>query len=334
MSDGQRRVRILDGGLLATVQDLGRFGRASFGVSPAGAADWYSARAANRLVENSHDDALIEATLSGFEFVPESTIRIALTGADASLAIGSLVAQTWCAYDVRAGERVCVGAARRGLRSYVAFAGGVEVPQLMGSRSTDVVGGFGGKILSGGGEFDLGVTSADAARPCLRYEARAKIDLSAPAVLRVLPGPHADRLGSGALAALCSARYTASNRSSRQALRLEGVPVELTAPTDVISAGVVAGCVQITGEGLPIVLLAEHQTTGGYAQALCVITADVPRAAQIRPGDEVSFRIVGFSQASAALDAAGECLRALRPIPALDDGTLDERLSSGFFEGA
>ena len=330
-----RRIRVLDGGLLSTVQDLGRFGFAASGVSASGPADWYSARAANRLVGNVDGAAVIETTLSGFSFLPADAIRIAVTGADAPLTIGGSIAHTWRAHDVNAGERVCVGSARRGLRSYIAFDGGVDVPSVMGSRSTDVGSGFGGKILASGDELALGadISSTDA-RPRLAYDDSARLDLAVPVVLRTLPGPQADRIGRDALDALCASRYVASTRSSRQALRLEGEPIALHSGADVISAGTVAGCVQITSEGLPIVLLAEHHTTGGYAGALYVVTADVPRAAQVRPGDAVAFRIVGVAEAAAALDAVEARLHASGPMPAEGEEDIGARLSRGFFEGA
>jgi allophanate hydrolase subunit 2 len=147
-------------------------------------------------------------------------------------------------------------------------------------------------------------------------------------------GPHAQRLGAAVIEALLSTEYRATPRSSRQALRLDGMPLASPSAADALSAGVSAGCVQVTGDGLPLVMLSEHQTTGGYAVALCVIWADVPRAAQIRPGDVLRFERVAIGAARTALEQSVRCLRSLRPVdPREDVSSAEERLARGFFEG-
>jgi UPF0271 protein len=145
-------------------------------------------------------------------------------------------------------------------------------------------------------------------------------------LLRVIPGPHADHFGADALERLCMRTFTASIRSTRQGMRLEGEPLALERPTDIASAGTSAGCVQIASDGLPVLLLAEHQTTGGYACALCVITADLPRAGQLRPGDLVRFELVTLTDASYALDLTARRLRGESIQPTA-------KLAEGFFEG-
>jgi biotin-dependent carboxylase-like uncharacterized protein len=210
----------------------------------------------------------------------------------------------WQSLRVHAGADVVLAPAERGVRSYVAFFGGIDVPKVLGSASTDVAAGFGGtgrKLASGD---VLRLLETDAALP----EKERAIPGSArpfwrqPATLRVLPGPQATtRFTADDLERLCGQPYRVSLRSNRQGVRLEGTPLRSERGFDVVSAGVCAGCVQISSDGMPIVLLAEHQTTGGYAVPLVVITADVPDAAQLRPGDEVRFSRVTRAQADQAL---------------------------------
>jgi biotin-dependent carboxylase-like uncharacterized protein len=300
------------------------------GVSPGGAADWYSARAANRLAGNDDNAALIETTLSGTSLKISRDAVVAVTGADAPLAIGERLCEPWVAHAAPAGSMIVVGAARRGVRSYIAIDGGVIATELFGSASTDVTSGFGGRILQRGDELDLG-PEASIAR-LLVGKRRSALRLPTDASLRVLPGLD-DRLTP----ALLANSYTVSARSSRQALMLDGGRTgSNVAPPDVVSFGVTAGCVQIASDGSPMVLLVEHQTTGGYAVAACVIHADLPIVAQLRAGARIRFSLVSVEESEAAL---AEHVNALAGIdgshngsPERDDG-FAERLTHGFFEG-
>lgn len=319
----KRTVRVVDPGVLSTVQDLGRRGAGRLGVSPGGAADWYSGRAANRLVGNPDSAALIETTLSGGSFALSGDAWIAVTGASAPLAIGERVCEQWRALRGRAGERVVVGAARRGLRSYVAFDGGVVVPELLGSASTDVTSGFGGRVFARGDEFSLGApVDAD---PRARIE---PIVWHAETVLRT-----AWRAASPVVESLFNSSFQVTDRSSRQAVSLEGGAALTGMRADQPSAGVCAGCVQVTADGMPIVLLCEHQTTGGYEIAAVVAAADLPLAAQLRPGDRVRFAAIDLEEAAREL---GERRRALDAVCQPVAGPHDSSavLAAGFFEGA
>lgn len=320
-----RTLRVETPSVLTTVQDCGRRGVARLGVSPSGAADWYSARAANLLVANDPCAALIEITLTGAAFELRSEALIALTGAAAPLTIDGRAAPMWHAHDVQAGAHLAVGAAARGARSYLAIEGGLEVPLVLGSASTDLGGGFGGfngRALRAGdilplgdilpvGDVELERSSRIVGHGLPAYAPECIPHWASATTLRVVPGPYRDRLSERALDALASRTYTVSSRSTRQGLRLEGEALELDRTMDIASAGVCAGCVQITSAGLPVVLLAEHQTTGGYATVACVTTADLPRAGQLRAGDRVRFEFVTQSDAAHAL-ASLKRLLALR----------------------
>lgn len=303
-------VEIIDPGLLATVQDLGRLGAGEIGVSPSGPADWLSARCANRLVGNPRQAALIETTMTGVRFKVRQTTVIAVTGATAQLTVAGGKKPLWQSLRVRAGTEVVLGAAERGLRSYVAFYGGIHVKPVLGSSSTDVTAGFGGigRAIARGDVVSLNEVEGDLPDTERAIRASTRPFWRQPATLRVLPGPHAARFASEDLESICNRPYRVSARSNRQGLRLDGLPLRGHDGFDVLSCGVCAGCVQMTSEGVPVVLLAEHQTTGGYAVPVTVITADLPDAAQLRPGDEVRFARVTLAEASVALSEKMETL--------------------------
>jgi biotin-dependent carboxylase-like uncharacterized protein len=331
----QRTLRVINPGLQSTVQDDGRRDVSRFGVSPSGAVDWFSARAANLLVGNATGAAVIETTLLGASFEISCDARIAITGAFAPMTIDGATARAWRSHDVRAGARISIGPAERGARSYVGIEGGIEVPLVLGSASTDLGAGFGGyqgRALRAGDllnvgperspeagtdvepERSLGVAPSEARRQHLAYPPKTIPSWDPSVTLRVLPGPHRSSLSERLWDELLVRSYGVSSRSTRQGVQLEGDAIGLERPTDVISAGAYAGCVQVTSAGLPVILLAEHQTTGGYATAACIIAADTPRAGQLRPGDAVRFVLVSQAEAVHALralrrtlDSADEC---------------------------
>src|ERR1700736_1183820 len=312
-------IEILDPGLFATIQDLGRRNVAVLGVAPSGAADWLSARAANRLVGNPHAAALMETTMTGISFRALDTLLFAITVADAQLKIAGTKKLLWQSHRVRAGIEVKLSAAERGLRSYLALYGGIDVPMTLGSASTDVTGAFGGlgRALARGDKIKLKVAENEIPEDGHLIRASARPFWRQPATLRALTGPHAGRFAPNDLEFICAQAYRVSPRSNRQGVRLDGRSLARPGGFDVVSCGVCAGCVQVSSDGLPIILLAEHQTTGGYAVPFTVITADLPDAAQLRPGDEVRFARVTFAEASVALgekmEALSEALDESRP---------------------
>jgi biotin-dependent carboxylase-like uncharacterized protein len=326
-----RRLTITDPGLLLSVQDLGRSGTGAMGVSPSGAVDRFSARAANLLVGNDENDALFESTMTGFAFETHGSMVVAVTGADAELRIAGALRAPWRSHRVPRGVRVEVGPAKRGLRSYLAVDGGIRVDVVLGSRSTDVGAGFGGRLLSAGDELEVGPAPKEAAPRA--YPRGSVPSWPDEAVLRAMTAHGLPLLGSDALESLMTSVFTGTPRSTRQALHLSGPRLEEASATDPVTCGMCAGCVQVTREGLPLVLLAEHQTTGGYPVALCVVTADLPRAAQVRPGGRVRFEPVGFAGAVDALVKSERVIRSWRPYPADSPAGDETRLGQGFFEG-
>ncbi len=302
------------------------------GVSPSGAVDWLAARAANRLVGNPDTHAVIETTLMGVTLTVLRPLLVAVTGAEAAVTSGGRPRTGWRSWRCREGDVLEIGAARNGVRSYVAIEGGVVVDEVMGSAATDVVGGFGGRVLAAGDRLHARVAPAEPARSPRFYPDDALPAYARPVTLRALPGPHAALAGEAA-GAMFGAQYRVGARSSRQAVRLEGPAIATERAREVVSIGVCAGCVQIAGDGQPTVLLAEHQTTGGYPVILCVIAADQPLIAQARPGDCVRFEPATMQVATHAFALRARQLASLEEVggTATPDAA---RLAEGFYEGA
>jgi biotin-dependent carboxylase-like uncharacterized protein len=282
-----RALVVEDPGPLTTVQDRGRPGWAHLGVPRAGWLDGPAAELANRLVGNDGDAAVLETTLGGVTVRTTAAMTVAVTGAECTLRVAGRARPFATAVPVPAGAVVHVGPARSGVRSYLAVSGGVAVEPVLGSRSTDTLAGVGPPPLTAGAELPVGPARG---RPSA-VDAHLVRRSAGPAVLRVLAGPHADRQGSDVLVALARAPWTATVRSNRVALRLDGEPL----PRDdgeVATEGVVLGAVQVPPSGQPLVFLADHPTTGGYPVVGVVHPDDLAACAQLRPGDEVRF-VVG-----------------------------------------
>lgn len=258
-------------GLLTTVQDLGRPGLAHLGVPRAGAADVDGLRHANRLVGNRPGAAALEVTARG----PRLRFEV-----DATVAVHGR------ARFVPAGAVLDVGPVRSGLRAYVAVRGGVDVPAVLGSRSTCTLSGLGPPPLNAGDRLGVGVGADVAGEPR---------DLPSPAPragpLRLLPGPRDHALTDDGLKALLDVAWTVGTASDRTGLRLEGPALRRAGDDELPSEGVVAGSVQVPPEGRPVLFLANHPTTGGYPVVAVVVRADLGRAAQLAPGDVLRFSL-------------------------------------------
>lgn len=274
-------IRVVSPGLLATIQDLGRPGYAAWGVSASGAADALALRSGNRLVGNPPGLPGIEMTMTGgaFEFTEDAVV--ALTGA----------LSTWSRKLVRAGEIVRCGPFQEGARQYLCVRGGIHAEPVMGSASTHVVTGIGGRPLRKEELLSIGDTHGPLpVRDSVPAPARTSS-------IRVTPGPQGHWFGED----FFRATYRVSPQSDRMGLRLDGPPVPARITTQLLTEGVPLGAVQITAAGHPIILFVEHQTTGGYPKIASVISADLHTLAQLRPRDEIAFTVVTLEQAIEAL---------------------------------
>ena len=314
-----RHVTVVRPGLLTTIQDAGRWGYQDLGVPVSGPMDHVAPRLANTLVGNPRDAATLEATWLGPELRMEQETRVAVAGGDLHATLDSADVPLHTPVRCRAGSVLRFGDRRSGARAYVAFDGGIAVPRVLGSRATHVLsglGGFVGRALKAGDRVPLGDPESDVATlradPSVAHaDTRATLPAAGPdqqarsaggARLRVLPGPQAERFGPSALEVLQGTRYTVSPQSDRMGYRLTGgAPVPGATGGDMISEAAFVGSVQVPPAGGPILLMADRQTTGGYPQVAVVITADLPLAGQLGPGDWIEFEVCTRGDAIAAL---------------------------------
>ncbi|MGV8041170.1 MAG: 5-oxoprolinase subunit PxpB [Thermoanaerobaculaceae bacterium] len=306
---------VLRPGLLTTVQDLGRPGLAHMGVARGGAADPVSLRAANLCVGNPEGAAALEITLSGCALRLLRDAVVAVAGADVPLHVDGRPVPAWQPVAVQAGGVLEVGAAMEGARTYLAVRGGLAVPLMMGSASTHLAAAFGGvegRSLRAGDLLRAWPVPGASARRARAVEPALRALLTRAESLRVLPGAHAGALGGRALAALSGATFAVSARSDRTGVRLTGDPIGTAAGT-LLTEGVPTGAVQVPPDGQPIVMLADHPTTGGYPQLATVIAADLHRLGQLRPGRLVRFEIVDDATAAAALAELEQVVSTLAP---------------------
>jgi len=296
-------LHVLTAGLASSVQDGGRHGFAALGIGTSGAADGYSYAVGNLLVGNAPDAASLEASLLGPTLECRRAVRIAITGASIEATCDGEVLPGWRVIDLPAGSRLQLGRCLQGTHAYLAINGGIDVSAPLGSRATDLRGGFGGlegRWLRAGDVLPLGpVCSEPTSR--LRIGRRwvnplPDIELNAPAVLRVLPG--SDPLSEPT--ALFDQAWQVAANSGRQALRLRGRALRLMDSSERWSEPVMPGTLQLPADGQPIVLGVDAQTVGGYPRIGHVIRADWPRLAQLRQGQMLAFRAVDQAQALAA----------------------------------
>ncbi|MGO4256207.1 biotin-dependent carboxyltransferase family protein [Marmoricola sp. RAF53] len=285
MPETARHVVVEDPGLLTTVQDLGRPGFAHLGVPLSGALDQPALRLANRLVGNPESAAGLEVTATGCRLRFDHAGAVAVTGASCPVRIGGRPVGWGLLGPVPAGAVVELGPAADGLRSYLGVAGGIEVPPVLGSRSTDLLSGTGPAPLAAGDRLPVG-------RPPAAPAGGEAVPVPRRGVLTVLAGPHEDWFTAASLAALDGASYTVLPASNRIGLRLDGPVLARSDPDrELPSEPMVLGSVQVPPNGRPVVFLQDHPTTGGYPVIGVVRAADLPVCAQARPGERLTLRL-------------------------------------------
>jgi antagonist of KipI len=304
-------LKVIEGGFLTTVQDAGRIGWGHFGVPPAGPMDPFAFRTANLLVGNPPDAAGLEITLVGPVLRASCECLVAVCGAEFDVWVGRLPAPNWHAVFVRAGYEIRFGQRRSGARAYLAVSGGIALSDFLGSCATYLPGGLGGlegRALRAGDQLFLGryrdsdLRDSDLSiRAGKAWPRSTRLPYSPNPTLRVVMGPQDDYFTSGGLATFLESEFEVTQSSDRMGYRLSGPMIAHQSRADIVSDGVVTGSVQIPGDGQPIVMMADHQTTGGYPKIATVIRADLPLLAQCRPGDQVRFRAVSIAEAQVAL---------------------------------
>ena len=307
-------LKIIQPGMLSTVQDRGRYGYQRYGMPTAGAMDTFALRAANALVGNDDNAACIEATVLGprIEILADTTI--AVTGANVSPRLDSEPIPMWQSVAASKGSRLEFRGPKDGMRGYLAVTGGIDVPVVMGSRATYMkaaIGGVEGRALRAGDILNaLGHTPE---APAVRsVPADAIPQYGSAHELRVVLGPQQAAFTQAGIDTFLSETYTVSIHSDRMGYRLEGEPVEHTEGADVISDGTPLGTIQVPGDGQPIILLSDRGTTGGYTKIATVISTDLSKVAQAMPGHTVRFRAVSVEEAQEAYRRREALLQSIR----------------------
>ena len=281
------KIQIINPGPLTSVQDAGRFGYMEYGITSSGVMDMDAYRTVNKLVGNHEGEAVLEATLMGPTFQVSGEGLIAFYGADMPATLDGAPLERGKAYLVKDGQTVAFGMAKSGVRAYIAFAGGIDVPVVMGSRSTNMkceIGGYQGRKLAAADILPI----ADPKEGRKKWEKLMKQsvpakDYPSQISVRVVLGPQDDYFTKKGLDTFLHTGYQVSPQSDRMGIRFLGEAIEGVSSMDIVSDGITFGSIQITSEGLPIILMADHQTTGGYAKIATVITEDLCKLAQARP---------------------------------------------------
>jgi biotin-dependent carboxylase-like uncharacterized protein len=282
-------ISVLDPGPQTTVQDGGRTAQLRYGIPPSGPVDGASFVLANRLVGNPDGAAGLEFTLMGPRLRAEAPCSVAVTGADAPITLNDAPAAAWTTLELAAGDVLKIGAARSGVRGYLAVAGGVAVPPVLGSRATYLrgrMGGLNGRALARDDRVPIGAAPPPRRR-AVPESARPRF--SGDIVLRVVLGPQADRFTDEGIATFLGSTYEVLPQSDRMGARLNGPRIAHARGHDIISDGIALGGVQVPGDGQPIVMLVDRQSTGGYTKIATVCSFDVARVGQAKPGQRVRF---------------------------------------------
>ena len=306
-------LRVEAAGLLTTVQDLGRPNAMAAGVPPGGAMDRFAHSAANLLAGNDVRAATLECTLTGPRLVAERSCLVAITGADLDPRVNGQPAPMWAGIFLSVGDRLTLATRRSGARAYVAVAGGVVADRWLGSQATYLLaarGGMRGRALVAGDTIAAAATPGSPAVAGRELPRHLRPDYD-DRVLHAVAGPHIDRLGRDGRHALFSSAFTVSHQADRMGYRLDGPALD-TSGEELLSFGLTAGVVQLPAGGKPILLMADHQTVGGYPVIATVVRASLPIAAQLAPGDELRFAEVSIEEALRMRRAQESALDSLR----------------------
>lgn len=292
--------QILNPGLFTTVQDFGRFGYESLGTPTSGAMDEFSFKVANILVGNPVNEPVLEATFLGpsIKFLKDAFISV--TGANMAPVINGTKRPVWSSFHVKKGDTLSFLPINEGCRAYIAVAGGIKVRSVMGSASTYVrgkLGGISGRPLKKGDTIEVKDVNIADKKPC-----KVKSDyiptFSNQTTVRVVLGPQDDYFSKYAIKKFLSSTYTLTNESDRMGFRLEGPEIKpVDNKYDIITDGLIPGSVQIPGNGKPIIMMKDAQTTGGYVKIANVISVDLPKLAQLKPKDKLRFEKVSLDRA-------------------------------------
>ncbi|MXZ02544.1 MAG: biotin-dependent carboxyltransferase [Chloroflexi bacterium] len=304
MATSKSNVEVLTAGSRLTIQDLGRRGSQRFGVSVSGVLDLQAAVLANRLVGNPASSAVLESLFGGMSLVFDADTKIAITGAEVTVDVDGHTLPIWETLIAPADAVLNISVPSAGLYAYVAVAGGLDIPSVLGSRSTHAASGIGGleeRALASGDILPIGDETDEDVRPSAGTTCP---DVMVPACretdqrIRVTAGPQFDAFDDDAKSSFLASNFTISNLTDRQGARLDGAEIPaIGGKHDIVSDPAYMGAVQVPADGKPIVLLADRQPTGGYAKIASVISADLPSVVQKAPGSDIAFELIEVEQA-------------------------------------
>jgi len=297
-------LEVMKPGLLTTIQDLGRHGYQQYGVPVSGAMDSFALRIGNTLVGNTEAEAGLEITILGPELKILEDTAIAITGGDLTPTLDGKSLPMWETVLAKKGAAIAFRGPRSGCRAYLTVSGGIEVPQLMGSRSTYIkaqIGGLGGRPLRVGDRLKTIPNRQPRDFVGRRIPRELLPTYTGECDLRVVMGPQDDQFTDEGIRIFLTSEYVITPQSDRMGYRLVGPKIAHKTGADIISDGIPLGAVQVPGDGMPIIMLMDRQTTGGYTKIATVITVDVDRLAQTKPGDRVRFSKVTVEEAHALL---------------------------------
>jgi biotin-dependent carboxylase-like uncharacterized protein len=303
---------VLEPGILTTIQDLGRYGFSQFGVPPSGALDPFSFRVGNLLVGNPEGEASIETTVMGLKLKALREVVMAVTGGDLSPRLNEEPLEMWRTHLLVEGDIINFKKVRTGCRAYLAASGGLIFSQVMGSRSTYLSGKFGGldgRALKKGDILFAPDIRSPLSQLGFRFPGDWIPQFDKEALLRVIPGPQDHHFTEKGLQTLSSSFYQVTPQCDRMGVRLDGPKIERRSDVEesIISEGLIAGAIQVPGDGKPIIILTEL-VTGGYTKIATVISMDLSKVAQLKPGDRVRFAPVSVEEAHQLLREQEELL--------------------------
>ena len=306
---------VLEPGILTTIQDLGRYGFSQFGVPPSGALDTFSLRIGNLLVGNSEEEACLEVTIMGLKLKVAREVTIAITGGDLFPTLNGEPLDMWRTHLLVEGDVVAFKKVRAGCRAYLAISGGFVVPKIMGSKSTYLSGRFGGlegRRLRRGDVLYTSDIPAPLDKLGLRFPSDWIPTLGKAILLRVIPGPQDHHFTKNGFETFYSTSYQVTSHCDRMGIRLEGPKIERRPDVEdsIISEGLISGAIQVPGDGKPIIILTEL-VTGGYTKIATIISTDLPKVAQLKPGDRVRFEPISIEEALLLLREQEERLNIL-----------------------
>lgn len=288
-------LKIINPGLFTTVQDLGRYGYESYGFTPAGVMDYESYYLANALLGNAYNTAVLEMTLHGVTFEVQHSTSMATAGAAMELTINDEPYDTGTAVDLVKGDLVKFGGVKDGARTYAAFSGGFDLPEELGSYSTHTrsgMGGFKGRVLKAGDMLPVKGKTVEHNFPVITKERAEGTEI------RFIPGQQYDRFDEKNQHIFTDSEYTVTKDSDRMGCRLDGAAVNSLDDEDILSEPTQFGSIQVPKNGQPIILLADRQTAGGYKKIGTVAKVDLPKIAQKKPGEKLTFTEISAAEAS------------------------------------